>query len=157
MKPLIRDDANYRNEVVSQTQYSLRIKKLKSKDTRVYNQNTDSLRVQTGVKLLKFVLQKFDGDILKWKIFEELFGAAVHKNERISSIEKFTYLISYLEKAHLQAVENFPLINDLIFKLELDVSANVRALKAVGIQQEHFGSLLIPIILKIYRTLYCCR
>ena len=112
MKPLIRDDANYRNEVVSQTQYSLKIKKLKSKDTRVYNQNTDSLRVQTGVKLLKFVLQKFDGDILKWKIFEELFGAAVHKNERISSIEKFTYLISYLEKAHLQAVGNFPLIND---------------------------------------------
>ena len=108
MKPLIRDDANYRNEVVSQTQYSLKIKKLKSKDTRVYNQNTDSLRVQTGVKLLKFVLQKFDGDILKWKIFEELFGAAVHKNERISSIEKFTYLISYLEKAHLQAVKTSP-------------------------------------------------
>ena len=66
MKPVIRDDAEFRNEVVSQTQYSLKIKKLKlelkdfvkktdSKDTEVHNQNIDSLRVQMGVKLPKFV------------------------------------------------------------------------------------------------------
>ena len=74
LKPLIRDDAEFRNEVVSQTQYSLKIKKLKlkdfvektdSEDTEVHNQKIDSLRVQTGVKLPKFVLQKFDGDILR--------------------------------------------------------------------------------------------
>ena len=62
MKPLIRDDAEFRNEVASQTQYSLKIKKLKlklkdfvektdSEDTEVRNQNIDSLKVQTGVKL----------------------------------------------------------------------------------------------------------
>ena len=68
--------------------------------------------MQTGVKLPKFVLEKFDGDILKWKQFEESFETAVHKNERISDIEKFTYLIGYLEKAPLRAVENFPLTND---------------------------------------------
>ena len=56
MKQLIRDEAEFRNEVVSQTQYSLKIKKLKlkledfvektdSEDTKVHNQNTDSLRV----------------------------------------------------------------------------------------------------------------
>ena len=78
LKQLIRDDAEYRYEVASQTQYSLKIKKLKlklkdsvqktdSEDKRVYNQNIDSLRVQAGVKLPKFVLQNFDGDILKWK------------------------------------------------------------------------------------------
>ena len=66
LKPLIRDDAEFRNEVVSQAQYSLKIKKLKlklkdfvektdSEGTKVHNQNTDSLRVQTGVKLPKFV------------------------------------------------------------------------------------------------------
>ena len=123
LKPLVRDDAEFRNEVVSQTQYSLKIKKLKlklknfvektdSEDTEVHNQNIDSLRVQTGVKLPKFVLQKFDGDIQRWKQFEESFEAAVHKNERISNVEKFTYLLGYLEKAPLQAVENFPLTND---------------------------------------------
>ena len=78
LKQLIRDEAEFKNEVVSQTQYSLKIKKLKlkledfvektdSEDTKVYNQNIDSLRVQMGVKLSKCVLQKFDGDILRWK------------------------------------------------------------------------------------------
>ena len=63
---LIRDEAEFRNEVVSQTQYSLKIKKLKlkledfvektdSEDTKVHNQNIDSLRVQMGVKLSKCV------------------------------------------------------------------------------------------------------
>ena len=58
------------------------------------------------------MLQKFDGDILRWKQFEESFEAAVHKNERISNVEKFTYLLGYLEKAPQQAVLNFPLTND---------------------------------------------
>ena len=34
LKPLIRGDAEYRNEVVSQTQYSLTIKKLKQRRHR---------------------------------------------------------------------------------------------------------------------------
>ena len=38
-----------------------------------------------------------------------------------------------------------------------NVESNVRALKAVGIQQEHFGSLLIPIILEKVPTSYDCR
>ena len=127
LKPLVRDDAEFRNEVVSQTQYSLKIKKLKlklkcfvektdSEDTEVHNQNIDGLRVQTGVELPKFVLQKFDGDILRWKQFEESFEAVVHKNKIISNVEKFTYLLAYLEKAPLQAAENFPLTKVLIFK-----------------------------------------
>ena len=60
LKPLVRDDAEFRNEVVSQTQYSLKIKKLElklkcfvektdSEDTEVHNQNIDGLRVQTGL------------------------------------------------------------------------------------------------------------
>ena len=68
--------------------------------------------MQAAVKLPKFVLQKFDGDILKWKRFAKSFEAAVHKNERISNIEKSTYLIGYLGKAPLKAFENFPLTND---------------------------------------------
>ena len=42
----------------------------------------------------------------------ESFEAALHKNERISNIEKFTYLIGYLKKASLQPVQNFALKND---------------------------------------------
>ena len=195
LKQLIRDDGEFRNEVVSQTQYSLKIKKLKlkskdfveetdSEDTEVHNQNIDCSRVKTGLKLPKFVLQKFDGDILKWKLLGESFEAAVHKNERISNAEKFTYLLGYLEKA---PTTNFPLTKDtyiqpweflkerygnpqLVISTHMNeliklnkvsglnvtelrelydrIESNVRALKTVGIQQEHFGSLLIPIILE---------
>ena len=70
------------------------------------------LSYRRGFKLPKFVLQKFDGGILRWKQFEESFEAVVHENERISNIEKFTYLLGYLEKAPQQAVGNFPLTND---------------------------------------------
>ena len=52
--------------------------------------------MQTVAKLPKFVLQKLDGDIMKWKQFE-YFKAAVHKNERIPNTAKFTYLIGDLE------------------------------------------------------------
>ena len=123
--PLIKDDNEYRNELVTQTEYSLKIKKLKlklqsfttksdSENTENRNQNVDRNvdRAETGVKLPKFVLQKFDGDILKWKQFEESYEAAIHKNEKVSNVEKFAYLIGYLEKAPLQAVENSPLTSD---------------------------------------------
>ena len=49
---------------------------------------------------------------LRWKQFEESFEAAVHTNESISNLAKFTYLIGYLEKAPLQAVEDLSLTND---------------------------------------------
>ena len=81
-------------------------------DNEVHNHNIDNLRVQTRVKLLIFVLQKFDGNILRWKQLEESFEAAVHNNERIPNVEKFTYSIGYLEQALLQAVGKFPLTND---------------------------------------------
>ena len=88
------------------------VEKADSENLEVHNQNIESLRAQTAVKLSKFVKQKFDGNIMKWKQFEESFEVAVHKNERMSNIKKFTYLIGYLEKAPLQAVKNFPWTND---------------------------------------------
>ena len=56
LKRLIRDDAEFRNEVVSQAQYSLKIKKLKLQ-LKDFVDKTDSegTEVQTGVKLPKFV------------------------------------------------------------------------------------------------------
>ena len=70
MKPLIWVDAGSRNEAVSQTQYSIKIKKLKlkdfvektdSEDTELHKQNIDSLRVQKGLKLPKFVYRNLMG------------------------------------------------------------------------------------------------
>ena len=46
-----------------------------------------------------------------WKVFKEIFEAAVHSSDSISNIEKFTYLKTYLDKSALQAIEGFPLTN----------------------------------------------
>ena len=47
-----------------------------------------------------------------WKVFKEIFEAAVHSSDSISNIEKFTYLKAYLDKSTLQAIEGFPLANE---------------------------------------------
>ena len=54
-----------------------------------------------GVKLPKITLKTFSGDPLDWKSFKETFEAAVHNNESITNIEKFTYLETYLDKSPL--------------------------------------------------------
>ena len=54
-----------------------------------------------GVKLPKITLKTFSGDPLDWKSFKETFEAAVHNNESITNIEKFTYLKIYLDKLPL--------------------------------------------------------
>ena len=70
------------------------------------------MRVKTEVKLPKFILKTFDGDILKWNQFEETYEAAIHNNNRIANVQKFSYLLCYLEKEPKQAIENFPLTNE---------------------------------------------
>ena len=57
-------------------------------------------------------MKTFSGDPLDWKSFKETSEAAVHNNESITNIEKFTYLKIYLDKSALQAIEGFPLISE---------------------------------------------
>ena len=108
--------------MVKHKQYSLKIKKIKlklqryvekvdSEATLISHQNSDNLRVEE-VKLPKFILKTFDGDILKWKQFEETYKAAIHNKNRIANVQKFSYLLCYLEKAPKQTIPNFPLTNE---------------------------------------------
>ena len=46
----------------------------------------------TQARLPKLNLPKFAGDITEWVTFWDLYQAAVHNNDQISEIEKFTYL-----------------------------------------------------------------
>ncbi|KAG1663588.1 THAP domain-containing protein 1 [Nymphon striatum] len=55
----------------------------------VINQNT-------SVRLPKLEIPIFDGSILKWKEFWDIFAVTIHQNSRLSDIEKFTYLKSKL-------------------------------------------------------------
>ena len=57
----------------------------------------------------KITLKTFSGDHLHWKSFKETLETAVHNNESITNMEKFTYLKTYLDKSALQEIEGFPL------------------------------------------------
>ena len=60
---------------------------------------------QSRTKLLRLDLQKFNGDILKFSAFWDRFETAIDKNEGIPTIEKFNYLIHYLEGAAARIVD----------------------------------------------------
>ena len=94
------------------TELNYRIKDLILDDNKLSEYLKNSTVRNDWVKLQKIVLRKFIGDPLDWKSFNETFEAAVHRSDSISSIEKFTYLKTYLDKSALQAIEGFPLKNE---------------------------------------------
>ena len=48
------------------------------------------------VKLLKFEISKFNGNILIWQGFWDQFNSAIHTKTNILDIGKFSYLKSFL-------------------------------------------------------------
>ena len=68
-----------------------------------------STPIKTQVKLPKLELKKFDGDHSKWISFWDTFEASVHKNESLSAIDKFNYLISRLERSAAEAISGLTL------------------------------------------------
>ena len=81
----------------------------------------------THVKLPKLSLKKFDGDLTKWTTFWDTFESAIHHNPALSSIDKFSYLISLLESAAAEAISGLTL-----------TSANYE--EAVVILKRRFGN-----------------
>ena len=49
------------------------------------------------IKLPKLTLQKFNGDISKWLPFWNQFDSSIHSNTYLHDVDKFNYLVSYLE------------------------------------------------------------
>ena len=62
------------------------------------------------VKLLKLTLKKFTGDLTTWTTFWDSFESAVHNNSDLSSIDKFNYLHSLLERAAVDAISGLTLM-----------------------------------------------
>ena len=52
-------------------------------------------------------LPKVDGDVLKFQNFWDQFEAAVHDNENMPAVQKFTYLRSVLDGVAYHTIEGF--------------------------------------------------
>ncbi|XP_062582984.1 uncharacterized protein LOC134244753 [Saccostrea cucullata] len=65
-----------------------------------------------AVKLPKLELPTYSGDKIKFKEFWDAFEATVHKNPKLSNIEKFNYLKSKLKGAAQEAISGLSLSNE---------------------------------------------
>ena len=61
------------------------------------------------VKLPKLEMSKFDGDIINWQGFWDQFLIAIHENDSLADIDKFTYLKSFLSDSALQSINGLSL------------------------------------------------
>ena len=66
----------------------------------------------SGLKLPKLDATIFSGDATQWKSFIEFFDAAVHLNEQLSDVEKYTYLKSYLKGTAAEAIDGLPVTSE---------------------------------------------
>lgn len=61
----------------------------------------------SNLKLPRIELPKFHGDVLKFQNFRDQFEAAVHDNDDLPNVQKFTYLRSVLTGNAMQSIEGF--------------------------------------------------
>ena len=103
------------------TEFNMSLKKAKGKLQRFLEYHPEmtkpveirrDFKRNHGEKFPNTTLKTFSGDHLDWKSLKETFGAAVHNNESITNIEKFTCLKTYLDKSALQAIEGFTLTSE---------------------------------------------
>ena len=79
-----------------------------------------NVKSERSIKLPKISLKKFSGNELDFVTFLEQFEAAVHKNNELSRIEKFTYLKSLLEEKPLMSIKGLPLTSEN-YEVALDI------------------------------------
>ncbi|XP_045489818.1 uncharacterized protein LOC111003211 [Pieris rapae] len=60
-----------------------------------------------GLKLPQIQIAKFDGAYFRWLEFKDTFENLIHNNDRIPPINKFHYLISYLQGDAARVISNF--------------------------------------------------
>lgn len=91
------------------------------KQEKKYSTDKDS------VKLPKLDLFSFNGNRLHWAAFWDSFECTVHKNKKLSNIEKFSYLLNKLYGEAKRAVAGLALSNE-------------NYALAIGILKERFGN-----------------
>ncbi|XP_066917006.1 uncharacterized protein [Clytia hemisphaerica] len=129
---LLSDDEEMADELNANTEFELKVQKYVSKLKRLErkleapyaNVNVTPIATGTiaatvqqpiierkndGVRLPKIEIPKFKGDPLEWNSFRDTFTATIHENSKLSDIEKFTYLQSYVRDEAQQAIQGLPL------------------------------------------------
>lgn len=71
------------------------------------NSNSKRTPAQISAKLPKLEIPKFDGNWRHWTAFHQIFKSTIHNREELSTVEKFNYLVSLLEKDAAQSIAGY--------------------------------------------------
>lgn len=82
-----------------------------AQDDRTTTSSTITI-TQPSVSLPKIQLPKFDGSLLQWRSFRDIYVSLVHDNTTIGDAERFHYLISCLTGSALGLIRSVPLSAD---------------------------------------------
>ena len=85
----------------------LMVKQLKEQREFFHHYEYKEKKGSTSVKLPKLDLCIFNGNKLKWTEFWDAFECTVHKNQKLTNTEKFSYLLNKLRDEAKLAVEVF--------------------------------------------------
>ncbi|XP_055589279.1 uncharacterized protein LOC129741566 [Uranotaenia lowii] len=88
---------------------ALRPKKNESLSSSGSGEGTETM---SRVKLPDIKLPGFDGKLRDWIPFRDMFFSLIHNNERLSDIDKFTYLRSAISGEALQEISSIELSSD---------------------------------------------
>ena len=75
------------------------------------SQSNASNKTGNTVKLPKLELFTFDGDVMKFKEFQDMFTATVHANKSLSDVEKLSYLKTHVKGKALECISGLALSN----------------------------------------------
>ena len=97
--------ANYLNEVDNVIDLAQAYLSINSESNNSGASTSDITK--SNLKLPKLELPKFYGDVMEFQNFWDQFEAAVHTNEILPDVQKFTYLRSVLGGVVYQTIEGF--------------------------------------------------
>ncbi|XP_050551821.1 uncharacterized protein LOC118281518 [Spodoptera frugiperda] len=113
LKDELQERENIEGEFISNIVMAQELLQMHSRDEGVHDSSSTHNIThcaiehnELGFKLPLIQVSKFDGSYLKWMEFRDTFRSLVHENSRISSVNKFHYLISYLEGEAARTISN---------------------------------------------------
>ena len=96
---------------------------LKASNTQPSPSSDSSQSHERGhIHLPKLSLPTFDGNVLKFTEFMDMFSSTIHKNARLSNVEKLSYLKNCLKGEAQDAISGY-LVTEQNYEVVLDVIA----------------------------------
>ena len=103
-------------------------------------ESSHSLVGTVGIKLLKISLPRFNGEVTKFPTFWQSFDCAVNQNPGVSSVQKFSYLLSLLDGQAFRALQGLE-ITEENYEHAIEI-LNSRFGNKQQIINEHMSALL---------------